>query len=212
MNNYVNIINKIQPSLLAYSSKSKSISIKSVFPGVNSLKSIDDYGKLVYRNHEEEAVLEFRTLITPNRFGKLFEKIDSIPCLTIICSDYISPKAKKKLEELGRSYIDSSGSVFITSERILIKTNLTNKHLSPKKINNDLTEKQSRLIQWLIENDFKEMSMRSIQKKVDVSLGTVSNTFKQLVEKEFLVKTSNYYSISNKDKLENYLVGKDQEE
>lgn len=205
------IINQIRPSDMSLVLKGKLMKFSNLYKieGNKVRKTIDAYGTLKYKGREFKVILEHRTVLSPSRFGKLMEKINSIPDLVIVCSEYITPKAKEELELSGISYVDGHGSIFIINSEIFIKYQVNKQERKwHESLNTDLSKKQALLIQWLLDNDFEKMSMRDIKSKANVSLGTVSNTLNNLIEKQFIKKKTKYYHVSNRQKLENYLVGK----
>lgn len=165
------------------------------------------YNDLAILINGEELLIEVKKEIRPQHLSQL-NFFDKRPLL--IVADYITPKAKIMLKERGFNYLDSFGNGYLklTDMKIYIEKS----NARPVNIRNyqSFSRKDGIVIYYLLQDPNRvNQTYRDIALKTNTSLGSVSNTFKTLKNKGFIVhwtKNEKYQLIKREELLSDWIT------
>lgn len=177
--------------------------IKVVYQNYNRPK-----GESLYLLNSEPVFIETKNEIRPQNIH-VFEKHSNKEYPLLIASKYITPKSKKILKGKGINYIDSFGNAFINLTNLKVYTEQGNAkpYLSDTSI--ILTQSGGQILFQLLKNPENiNETYRYLAHISNVSLGSVSNFMKGLIEEGFAVKWNNdqkYQLIKKEELLERWI-------
>lgn len=160
-------------------------------------------GESIYLINNEPVYIETKNEVRPQNIPA-FEKHTNKQYPLLIASKYITPNAKKKLKSKGINYIDSFGNAFINLPKLKVYTEQDN----AKPYNNEasvlVTQSGGQILFQLLKNpETVNETYRYIAHISNVSLGSVSNFMKGLIDENFVVKWNNdqKYQLVKKEEL-----------
>jgi hypothetical protein len=165
-------------------------------------------GEHLYLLNSEPVFIETKNEVRPQNIH-VFEQLSNREYPLLIASKYITPKSKKILKNKGINYIDSFGNAFINLSRLklYIEQGNAKPYLSDTSI--ILTQSGGQILFQLLKNpEIINETYRYLAHISDVSLGSVSNFMKGLIEEGFAVKWNakqKYQLIKREELLERWI-------
>jgi hypothetical protein len=162
-------------------------------------KNVKKYHDPVIRILTPHQPIEYNTEIKRNlsisNIGTVFHQIQRMPTKNIIIARYISSPLSKKMMELNIPFIDTAGNTYINDPPVLIfihgnKLSAELRKETAKKIFD--TSGLKIIFSLLCNNHLLNANYREISEKARVSLGSVSNIFKELSRKGYIIDSSSH--------------------
>lgn len=157
-----------------------------------------------------EFLLEVKTEVRKHQVYQLAAHHSNYPHLIII-AQHIFPEIKEELRELGISYLESNGNVFIKHEQIFLLIDTQKKQKFQKDTANRAFTKTGLKVLFHLLND-KELihqTQREIARICGVGLGNIPQIIEGLKEAGYLIKYQNnkYVWQRRKELLDHWLNG-----
>jgi hypothetical protein len=144
-------------------------------------------------------VIEYRVEIKRNlnasNIGIISHQLRSTQSKYILITRFVSVPLAKKMKEMDIQFIDTAGNAYINEPPVFI-------FIQGNKISNEIKEDNEKsvfnitglkiLFALLCNKDLLNSSYREIANKADVSLGSVSNIFKELFIRGYLVNIGHH--------------------
>jgi hypothetical protein len=147
--------------------------------------------KILLQNKQLEFKAEVKKYLNTLNIGTILPHIDIDLHKYIIIAPYISSPLAKKMKELNIQFIDTAGNTYINNPGIFI-------YIIGNKIPNDMKNETRKKIfdvsglkiifTLLCNPELLNTSYRVISSMANVSLGSVSNIFKELSRKGYIVE------------------------
>ncbi len=171
-------------------------------------KFIDGKISLEIGNKRVTKSYQIKKMITQSTINNLLDKRDILTNLSdayssyVVLTDYLSRNVSLKLKNENINFIDTSGNIFITDKDVFIYYyDKSKRKILPEK--DELGSKKNIELLFYFLNNRKILNnpYRNISEITGVSLGKISNTFKTLKNKKFLIKKNNKRQLIRKDEL-----------
>lgn len=121
----------------------------------------------------------------------------------IVIADYLTRITAKELKENGINYLDASGNTFFKTNQFFVYIEGRKSKINSKtNQTRAFQEAGLKLLLLLISNpETLQLSYRELVEKTGISLGSVSNIFKELEESHYLLKTKNKRILKNREEI-----------
>lgn len=140
----------------------------------------------------ERVLVEIKKEIRPQQIPNLDHYIE-YDMTFLLVAEYITPKAKEILKNRKVNYLDSFGNGSLSLKYLRVYIEKGNAKPNYRQNYKAFTASDGQVLFYLLGRPEKiNATYREIAKMSNVSLGTVSKTFKTLKEKGYVVKWDNY--------------------
>lgn len=121
----------------------------------------------------------------------------------LLIADYIAKDVAEILRQENCNYLDTAGNAYIKTEKLFIFIDGKKKESADKKNQSRAFQEVGLKLLLLLISDPHSLqsSYRALAEKTNISLGSVSNIFKELEDSGFIVKTKRKRVLKNMDVL-----------
>ncbi|CAN5915202.1 hypothetical protein BH11BAC7_BH11BAC7_20320 [soil metagenome] len=166
---------------------------------------LDGKVDIVFANGKEIFVVECKQNIRPQHIDDLKKRKKKYDHFMVV-ANYILPKVKEELQQLGIAYLDTAGNVFLQTKKhfLLIEGKRPKAQAKDELKNRAFTKTGLKVVfNLLMQEDLVNQPYRYIAKETDVALDTINKTFTALktlghiinidAHRQKLVKTKELY-------------------
>lgn len=163
--------------------------------------------KVESANGQALVIGEYKTIGEPRiarqAVDALFRITSAVPnSYGVFLAPYVSPSAAQICREMGTGYIDLAGNCLLVFDKVYISREGRPNPFSEKRgLKSLFSPKAERLLRVLLVNPGKSWKTRPLAREAQVSLGETSNVRKRLLDREWLVETSDGVMLSDPDSL-----------
>ncbi|TYB30969.1 MAG: hypothetical protein FXF47_06530 [Candidatus Mcinerneyibacterium aminivorans] len=164
--------------------------------------SLEIGNKRVIKNYQIKKIITQATINNLLDKRDIFTNLSDTYSTYIVLTDYLSRNVSLELKNENINFIDTSGNIFLTDKDIYIYYyDKSKKKIVPEK--DELVNRKNIELLFYFLNDRKilKKTYREISDITGVSLGKISNTFKILKNKNFLVKKNNKHKLIRTEEL-----------
>ena len=187
--------------------------IKTKWEGEKLPEKIDGILDFTYDGKKHKAIIEAKSEIRGHQLPALIELRDKYETVVVI-AEYIFPKIKEQLRELGIGYIEKNGNTFYKKANIFLWLE-DQKTATPEKdkTGRAFTKTGLKLVfHFLLEEPLVNLTYRQLAERTKIGFGNINFIMTDLKEQGFLLQVNKDRFKLNRKKqlLEKWMVGYEQ--